>query len=125
MEILHIIATETDYPGWQCSVRCRTSDWQQPRGCQSSYNTSPPRAQQVLGAIDGLGRQRAAVPRTFLLFLMVTRCTPSTPFMPSFCIAFRAFFSDRLCLPRRPPSPSSVHTDRPRSRRRGNCHDLC
>jgi hypothetical protein len=36
--------------------------------------------------------------RTFLLFLMVTREMPGTGFMPSFCMALRLFFSDRLCL---------------------------
>ena len=46
---------------------------------------------------------------TFLLFLIVTRETPGTGFMPSFCIAFLLFFSDRLCLPRPPgPPPSST-----------------
>lgn len=35
---------------------------------------------------------------TFLLFLMVTRETSVTGFIPSFCIAFRLFFSPRLCL---------------------------
>ena len=30
---------------------------------------------------------------------MVTRETPGTCFMPSFCIAFLLFFSDRLCFP--------------------------
>jgi hypothetical protein len=35
---------------------------------------------------------------TFLLFLIVTRETPVTGFMPSFCIAFRLFFSPRDCL---------------------------
>jgi hypothetical protein len=44
---------------------------------------------------------------TFLLFLMVTRDTPGTGFMPSFCIAFLLFFSERLCLPPLPMPPSS------------------
>ena len=44
---------------------------------------------------------------TFLLFLIVTRDTPGTGFMPSFCIAFLLFFSDRLCLPRPPGPPAS------------------
>ena len=35
---------------------------------------------------------------TFLLFLMVTREMPGTGFMPSFCMAFLLFFSERLCL---------------------------
>jgi hypothetical protein len=35
---------------------------------------------------------------TFLLFLTVTRLTPVTTFMPSFCMAFLLFFSLRLCL---------------------------
>lgn len=41
---------------------------------------------------------------TFLLFLICTRITPGTGFMPSFCMALRLFFSERLCLPRAPPS---------------------
>jgi hypothetical protein len=53
-------------------------------------------------------RQRSgsvALPeRTFFDFLMVTRETPGTGFMPSFCIAFRDFFSLRLCFPRMEPS---------------------
>jgi hypothetical protein len=36
--------------------------------------------------------------RMFLLFLMVTRITLGTGFMPSFCIALRDFFSLRDCL---------------------------
>lgn len=36
---------------------------------------------------------------TFLLFLIVTLETPGTGFMPSFCIAFLLFFSERLCFP--------------------------
>jgi hypothetical protein len=46
---------------------------------------------------------------TFLLFLIVTRATPGTGFMPSFCIAFLLFFSGLLCLPPLPvpASPSS------------------
>jgi hypothetical protein len=35
---------------------------------------------------------------TFLLFFTVTRLTPVTTFMPSFCMAFLLFFSLRLCL---------------------------
>lgn len=42
--------------------------------------------------LDGCGQH------TFLLFLMVTRCTPGTGFIPSFSIAFLLFFSLRLCL---------------------------
>lgn len=34
----------------------------------------------------------------FLDFLIVTLLTPETLFSPSFDIAFRAFFSPRLCL---------------------------
>ena len=41
---------------------------------------------------------------TFLLFLMVTLLMLETGFMPSFCIAFLLFFSDRLCFPPAPPS---------------------
>jgi hypothetical protein len=44
---------------------------------------------------------------TFLLFLIVTRETSVTGFIPSFCIAFRLFFSPRLCL-LLPGVPSSV-----------------
>ena len=44
--------------------------------------------------------------RTFLLFLIVTRETSVTGFIPSFCIAFLLFFSPRLCLPL-PVAPSS------------------
>jgi hypothetical protein len=39
-----------------------------------------------------------------LLFLIVTRLTSDTGFMPSFCTALRAFFSERLCLPLCVPS---------------------
>lgn len=46
--------------------------------------------------------------RTFLLFLMVTRVTPGTGLTPSFAIAFRDFFSLRLCLLRDPGVPSSA-----------------
>ncbi len=46
----------------------------------------------------------ALLGRTFFDFLMVTRETPGTGFMPSFCIAFRDFFSLRLCFPRIEPS---------------------
>lgn len=42
--------------------------------------------------------------RTFLLFLMVTRCTPGTGFIPSLSMAFLLFFSLRLCLDL--PSPA-------------------
>jgi hypothetical protein len=56
---------------------------------------------------------------TFLLFLMVTRVTPGTGFMPSFCIALRLFFSERDCLPRPPASPSSVQNERSRDNQLG------
>ena len=46
---------------------------------------------------------------------MVTRSTPGTCFMPSFCIALRAFFSLRLCFP---PSASSARDAGNRSARR-------
>lgn len=49
--------------------------------------------------------KRAQEERTFLCFLMVTRWTPGTGFIPSFCIAFRLFFSLRLCFARAPSSP--------------------
>ena len=35
---------------------------------------------------------------TFFDFLMVTRWTPGTCFIPSFCVALRLLRSDRLCL---------------------------
>mmetsp|Transcript_9148 Transcript_9148/g.33417 ORF Transcript_9148/g.33417 Transcript_9148/m.33417 type:complete len:250 (+) Transcript_9148:310-1059(+) len=44
--------------------------------------------------------------RMFLDFLIVTRMTPGTGFIPSFSIALRLFFSLRLCLGL-PSSPSS------------------
>mmetsp|Transcript_31039 Transcript_31039/g.102669 ORF Transcript_31039/g.102669 Transcript_31039/m.102669 type:complete len:217 (-) Transcript_31039:5-655(-) len=44
--------------------------------------------------------------RMFLDFLTVTRMTSGTPFMPSFCMALRFFFSARFCLPLA-PSPAS------------------
>ena len=47
----------------------------------------------------------------FFDFLIVTRSTPGTGFMPSFCIALRDFFSLRLCL----EEPA-----RARGKRRGN-----
>ena len=52
--------------------------------------------------------------RTFLLFLMVTRVTPGTGFMPSFIIALRLFFSLRLCL--EPASPPAARTARQQGR---------
>lgn len=39
---------------------------------------------------------------------MVTRVTPGTAFMPSFCTALRLFFSERLCLPRWPEASVGV-----------------
>ena len=54
--------------------------------------------------------RRDAEQRTFLLFLMVTRVTPGTGFIPSFIIALRLFFSLRLCL--EPASPPPVRTAR-------------
>ena len=53
-----------------------------------------------------MGRKHRA--RTFLLFFMVTRVTPGTGLTPSFAIAFRDFFSLRLCLLRDPGVPSSA-----------------
>lgn len=58
---------------------------------------------------------------TFLLFLMVTRMTPGTGFMPSFCIALRLFFSERLCLPRPEPSSSARRGHRKTSQGAANC----
>ncbi len=55
-----------------------------------------------------MGLTRAVAVRTFLLFLIVTRDTLGTGFMPSFCIAFLLFFSERLCLPRPVPVSSAV-----------------
>ncbi len=55
---------------------------------------------------------RMEISLTFFDFLMVTRETPGTGFMPSFCIAFRDFFSLRLCFPRSVPSsagPTAQH----------------
>ena len=46
---------------------------------------------------------------TFLLFLIVTRVTSGTGFIPSFCIAFRLFFSPRLCFPFPGVPSSSAH----------------
>jgi hypothetical protein len=41
---------------------------------------------------------------------MVTRETPDTGFIPSFCTAFRLFFSERLCFPR--PSSAKRQAER-------------
>lgn len=60
--------------------------------------------------------------RTFLDFLMVTRETPCTCFMPSFCIALRDFFSLRLCLPLADPSSAAAPAQGPQHscRKRSN-----
>ena len=46
------------------------------------------------------GHQAIGLQRTFLLFFTVTRMMPGTGFIPSFCIAFRDFFSLRDCFAR-------------------------
>lgn len=42
--------------------------------------------------------------RMFLDLRTVTRAMPGTCFMPSFCTALRAFFSERDCFPPLPPA---------------------
>lgn len=68
----------------------------------------------VLGAVEATEKNSAMLHwidctqlLTFLLFLIVTLLTPVTGFMPSFCIAFLLFFSERLCLPPLPLAPAS------------------
>lgn len=46
--------------------------------------------------------------RMFLLFFTVTRMMPGTGFMPSFCMAFRDFFSLRDCFAFEGSSPPSA-----------------
>ena len=58
----------------------------------------------------------AGLGRTFLLFFTVHRMMPGTGFIPSFCIAFRDFFSLRDCFPR-PSSSSSSSSASSRSAR--------
>jgi hypothetical protein len=51
--------------------------------------------QEIRDSITSVTKEK----HTFLAFLMVTRVIPGTGFIPSFDIAFRLFFSERLCFP--------------------------
>lgn len=72
--------------------------------CLELHHCQRKTSHSSLRQLESMLRRRQ--PRTFFDFLMVTRETPGTGFMPSFCIAFRDFFSLRLCFPRIDPSPA-------------------
>ena len=91
------------------AARDRATPWQ--HACPAGAAQPGAAGRRVSGQQLGVGRlcqSAQSRARTFLLFLMVTRVTPGTGFMPSFIIALRLFFSLRLCLEPASPPPAST-----------------